>query len=314
MSGAPGGGGVPGGAVSPGGRMSDFLIIGAYKSGTTSLNHYLKQHPQIFLPDLQEPNYFAEKHASVPAGEPERRYEERGYRRPRVHSLAAYQRLFAPAGPDQIVGECSPEYMRNPIAAGRINAALPGVKLLAILRNPVERALSDYSMMVRDGLETAGFADAVGREPSAELFHHYVFTGYYGRQLQRYYDLFPRQQIHVVLLEDLIADVAGTLGGIYAFLGVDPAFLPQSLDPRNVSGRPENAVIATAYRLRRSTRRWLKPVVPYRVQRVVDGYLSRRLERLEMTEQTRLLLCETYAEDVTRLGYLLQRDLHGWLH
>jgi len=305
--------GTAGGAARPGGRMSDFLIIGAYKSGTTSLNHYLKQHPQIFMPDFQEPNYFAEKRASVPAGEPEHRYEERGYRRPRVQSLAAYQRLFTPAGPDQIVGECSPEYMRNPIAAGRIHEALPGVKLLAILRNPVERALSDYSMMVRDGLETADFVEAVGREPSAELFHHYVYTGYYGCQLQRYYDLFPREQIHVVLLEDLVADVAGTLAGIFAFLGVDPAFLPQSLAARNVSGRPENAMIATAYRLRRSTRRWLKPVVPEGVQRVVDGYLSKRLERLEMPEQTRLQLCEAYTADVTLLGYLLQRDLDGWL-
>ena len=152
MSSASGNGGG-GGAAGPGGRMSDFLIIGAYKSGTTSLNHYLKQHPQIFMPDFQEPNYFAEKRASVPAGEPEHRYEERGYRRPRVQSLAAYQRLFAPAGPDQVAGECSPEYMRNPIAARRIHEALPGVKLLAILRNPVERALSDYSMMVRDGLD-----------------------------------------------------------------------------------------------------------------------------------------------------------------
>jgi hypothetical protein len=311
-------------------RMPDFLIIGAYKCGTTSLVDYLGQHPGIFLPDLQEPNYFAfppEVVQAATGSKPEIEWEG-AYRRPRARNLAQYESLFVDAPEAATVGECSPEYLRNPVAAGRIRAELPQVKLLAILRNPVERTLSDYSARVRDSLEreslevvvdrsTATAASAPDNSVTSESLnssghYDYLETGFYGRQLRRYVEAFPATQLKVLLTEDLRGG-DGALREVAAWLGVDPEWKPDVSGTRNVSGAPRNKAVATAYKLRRQLRPWLKPIVPAAVQRRVDGVLAKGLERQTMTEATRARLIEIYRPDVEMLAELLDRDLSAWL-
>jgi hypothetical protein len=310
-------------------RMPDFLIIGAYKSGTTSLVDYLGQHPGIFLPDLQEPNYFAfspEVVASAVGNKPEIEWEG-VYRRPRARNLAQYESLFVDAPATAVVGECSPEYLRNPVASGRIQAELPGVKLLAILRNPVERTLSDYSARVRDSLETESLEVVIDRSmataeaaPQAAVnseslnakgYYDYLETGFYGRQLRRYIETFPSAQLKVLLTEDL-RDGAG-LREAAVWLGVDPDWQPDVSGTRNVSGAPRNKAVATAYKLRRQLRPWLKPIVPDALQRRVDGVLAKGLERQSMAPETRAKLIEIFRPDIELLARLLDRDLSAWL-
>ncbi len=296
------------------GRLPDFLIIGAYKCGTTSLVDYLGQHPRIYLPWLQEPNYFAYEQDLVGAGpKPEIDWHS-VYRRHRARSLEQYEALFEEAPAAAVVGECSPEYMRSPHACARVRATLPDVKLLAILRNPVDRAYSDYQAFVRDSVEQEPFEQAVRRSYGTQPGHQYVATGFYGRQLEPYYAAFPSAQIKVLLTEDLQRRGREVLGEVTAWLGVDDdGFAPDLSATRNVSGRPGNVAVSSAYRLRRYLRPWLKPIVPAAVQRRADGLLAQGLKRETMSADVRAELSDVYREDVRLLETLVGRDLSGWL-
>lgn len=295
-------------------RLPDFLIIGAYKSGTTSLVEYLGQHPQVFLPWLQEPNYFAHPaDSNSTARKPDIEWGS-VYRRHRTNTMRQYAALFEDAPPGSIVGECSPEYMRSPHAVSRIHETLPNVKLVAILRNPVERAHSDYQAFVRDSIETEDFAAAVRRSPGLEPGHQYVLTGFYGRQLKPYYDMFGADRIKVLLNDDLRSDSLGSIRGLGDWLGVETKEWEPNLNRnRNVSGRPGNVAVSTAFRLRRRLRPWLKPIVPQWAQRRADGLLVTGLKREPIAPDVRGHLVDIYREDVSLLQALIGRDLSGWL-
>ena len=310
---APAGPAAPGDG-GPARRLPDFLIIGAYKCGTTSLVEYLGQHSQIFLPWLQEPNYFAYPTDVVSSSRKPEVDWGSVYRRHRARTLEQYLALFEAAPPAAVVGECSPEYMRSPHAHRRIAETLPGVKLLALLRNPLDRAYSDYQAFVRDSIERESFEQAVRRPYGTEPGHQYVATGFYGQQLAPYFAAFPREQIKVLLMDDLQADGARLLREVCAWLGVESSdWLPDLSTTRNVSGRPGNVVVSSAYRLRRYLRPWLKPLVPDWVQRRADGLLATGLHRETMSPRTRQELVEVYRDDVHLLERLIDRDLSAWL-
>lgn len=294
--------------------MPDFLIIGAYKSGTTSMVQYLGQHPDIFMPWLQEPNYFA----YPPSGDLSKRRPEVDrntiYRRHRTPARSQYEALFIDAPAGALVGECSPEYMRSPLACGRIANELPAAKLLAILRNPVDRAFSDFQAFVRDSVEQSTFAEAIRRHPRSDPGYHYVSTGFYGKQLEPYFDTFPADHIKVVLTEDLKADGQGVLREVCEWLGVShDGWTPDMTEQRNVSGRPGNAAVALAYRLRRTMRPWVKPLVTKGMQRRADALLAAGLRRETMEPQVRRELTEVYRDDIALLQSLINRDLSAWL-
>lgn len=295
-------------------RPPDFLIIGAYKSGTTSLLDYLGQHPQVFLPALQEPNFFAYPPGTESASTRPEVERDTAYRRPRTRTQAQYDALFVDAPATALIGECSPEYMRSEHACGRIAAAAPHVKLLAVLRNPVDRAYSDYQAFVRDGLEPEPFATAIKRPYGTDSGTQYVATGFYGAQLRPYYSAFPAGQIKVILTSDLVGNGPATLREVGDWLGLDThGWDPDVSTIRNVSGRPANAVVGTAYQLRRRLRPWLKPWFPPQLQRVADQWLTRGLRREAMDLATRARLVDVYRDDIILLERLIDRDLSGWL-
>lgn len=296
-------------------RLPDFLVIGAFKSGTTSLMSYLGQHSGVFVPWLQEPNFFASpSYDPSPDGEKRpQRAPSSAYGRLRTDTLAQYAALFEGLPNDVIAGESSPQYLRDPAACPRIRTMLPDVKLIAILRHPAERAFSDYTMFVRDGLERDDFAAAIGRQPGNEPFHHYVETGFYGRQLRPYCETFPADQLRVMLFEDLLSDPVGLVQSCFEWLGVSPSFEADVTSIRNVSGVPRTRGVALGYRLRRQLQPYLKRVVPRGVQQGVDSWLIRGLDRPELDPVLRRKLVDVYAEDIKLLGELIDRDLGHWL-
>jgi hypothetical protein len=296
------------------GRLPDFLVIGAFKSGTTSLAQFLGDHPQIYMPWLQEPNFFAYEQADI-EGSPRPEVERNSvYKRHRARTLAQYESLFEEAPAGALVGECSPEYMRSAYACPRIAEELPNAKLLAILRNPIDRAFSDYQAFVRDSLERAPFGEAIRRPPGIEPGSQYVMTGFYGRQLQPYFETFGADRVKVILNEDLRVDAKHVLDDVCEWLGVDP--MPDSAalaNQFNVSGRPRNSAVALAYKLRRVSRPWAKPIVPERLQRGVDSILANGLQRESVPPAVRSELIEIYREDIELLQSLTGRDLGDWL-
>ncbi len=141
--------------------LPNFLVIGATKSGTTSLYTYLKQHPEVYMP-MKEPNFFA-----LEGREPPFFRGPEGWKEPsqkRITDLEGYRTLFAGASGEKAMGEVSPLYLYAPQAAYRIRRYVPEAKLVAILRNPVERAYSAYMHLVREDREPLGFAEALKEE------------------------------------------------------------------------------------------------------------------------------------------------------
>jgi hypothetical protein len=216
---------------APDARAIDFIIIGAQKSGTTSLFEYLTSHPNIFMPGAKELEFFSDP----------KRYAK-GYD-------WYYKAFFAKAPAESILGEASTHYMMYPDAPSNILTTLPDIKLLAILRNPLERALSHYRMTVMRGRENGTFREAISsrlNNPSAPLpsdpyqleNFSYVEFGEYGRILESYIGRFDRSRIKVIFMDDLERNPVSLMQDIYAFLGVSRTHTPPNAGKRyNVTGK-----------------------------------------------------------------------------
>lgn len=288
----------------------DFLIIGAYKSGTTALHHYLRAHPGVFVPARKEPNYFAFADQVAPFDHPAAAES--------VRSQADYERLFAGAQSGQRLGEVSPAYLAVAPTCDRIRAAAPGVLLIAVLRNPVERAYSDYLMYRRKGLEhEEDFLHALrrqsDRDPGIDPTGHYLSSGMYGEQLARYFEAFDHAQLHVVLHEDLRTDRDRVLRDLFTFIGVDPSVTIAEQAPSNVSGVPRGLPMRLAYGMRNRFKDQLRMVVPPSIKRRIDASLESRLIQEPLPAEARAWLNDLYRPDIERLGHLLNRDLSSWL-
>jgi hypothetical protein len=295
--------------------MPDFIIIGAAKSGTTSLAQYLGQHPQVHMSRLKEARFLA-----YPEGPPAYRgYGPNGGRIMSVYhdtlpgSQAAYEALFDGASPDQLTGEASPAYIYLPAAAENIRNLYPDAKLIAILRNPVQRAYSSYLHMLREDAEELSFAEALAAEQGrisegAGLPYHYASMGFYARQLAGFSGWFDRKCIAIFYYEDFVRDTAATLVSICGFLDIDPGFSFDTLQKRNVSGVPVNRGLFNAFN------RFKRSLLPASVKRVLPAGLRTRLnqaanERLlrkpGIGEQEARQLAALYREDSRQLANLV---------
>ena len=287
-----------------------FYVIGAYRSGTTTLYRLLRQHPEVFLPLEKEPNFFAVD------GNPD---ASAVLRSRAVVDRPAYEALYGAAGAGQRSGDVSPEYLRNPHVATHLASEVPDARLVAVLRNPIERAWSDFLLHRRDGnepFETLSEALAAQSDRTTDGDHragHYIDSGMYAQQLRRYYDAFPAEQIQVHLFEDLKADPLATMSAIFGHIGVDDSFRVEPEAPINASGVPTNRVVAATLKARAYVRPYVSRAVLERVRPAWDRMLSKQLTRPTLGAQDRELLAGLYGEEVSALGELLGRDLGGWL-
>lgn len=222
----------------------NFLILGAAKSGTTSLADYLAQHPDIFMPGLKEPNYFAfDGVAQVPKGPaPERVLEELLYNWSAVEEQE-YTALFGGVTNQKAVGEASVRYLYFGAAADRIRNQVPAARLVAILREPVGRMFSHYNMNVQKQIEPLGFMEALEMEPDRIAQDwgwdwHYRSVSCYATQVKRYFDMFGKQAVAVYLYDDFVKDPLGVISGICRHIGVDPNFKPDMEKRGKVAYRP----------------------------------------------------------------------------
>lgn len=301
------------------GRLPNFLIIGAAKSGTTSLYHYLRQHPNVFMPTVKEPRFFA--YADDPPamnGPGDKRTNEAAGA---VYTLDAYRQLFADATTEAAVGEASPNYLYSPTAPERIREHLPDARLIAILRNPVDRAYSHFLHLVRSGREPLrDFGAALDAEPERiaagwEWSWHYQRMGFYGKQIARYLDHFDREQLTVYLFEDFKADPVALTQDIFRVLGVDDALVP------NTSMRYEKSGVPKSDRFQRFLldpdhwiRRLSRYVIPEAVrERLLIRMKNVNLEKPPLEPAVRERLVAAYRDDVLRLQDLIGRDLSAWL-
>ncbi len=298
--------------------MPNFLIIGAAKSGTTSLYYYLKQHPQIYASPVKEPSFFAfeGEEPTLCGPDNQRAPVIRGL----TTNLKTYQSLFDGVSSETAVGEASTWHLYSPKAPERIHHYIPDVKLIAILRHPVERAYSGFLHRVRDGLEPiSDFAQALQAEENRiqnnwGLIWRYTHTGFYYAQLKRYFDLFDPGQIKVCLYRDYRSNPVNFCKDIFRFLDIDDTFVPDTSIKFNVSGVPKSKKLHSFLAGRNLIKDVLKPLLPFKWRkRIVIGLQSSNLVKPPLSPQVRQQLAEVYREDISKLQDLIRQDLSEWL-
>ena len=212
--------------------MPNFLIIGAMKAGTTSLFNYLKQHPQIYMSPVKEPRFFAIEGEDLHFGEEDPRSRVWAGS---VTTIDDYKALFDGVTAEKAIGEASPLYLCSSKASERIQYYLPNVRLIAILRHPVDRAFSHFLHRVNHGFEPImDFSRALEVDETCHRFL-YIEQGMYSTLLSRYYQNFSRQQIRTYLYDDLQEDTLGLLLDIFRFVEVDESWLIDTSKKYNVS-------------------------------------------------------------------------------
>lgn len=268
--------------------LPTFIIIGAMKSGTTSMYRHLSEHPQICMSKPKELNFFVQ----------ERNFDK---------GLRWYQDRFEADGA-KAYGEASPGYTKYPTFDGvpeRMHRILPDVKLIYLLRDPIERLLSHH---------THGYINGWEKEPDVSKALRpiedspYVACSKYGMQLSRYLDYYPLDQILVLTLDELRQQPSQTIKQVFQFIGVDDGFVPE--DPSAVHHRTANKAKHSALGRRISNpklRKLLRLVLPASLTRSVPGGGSPVLE-----EDLRAQLIEYLEDDLRVLRNLTGRDFAEW--
>ena len=219
--------------------LPDFFVAGAPKAGTTALHAALARHPGLYLSPVKEPKFFLSDGPPPTQGGPGdvRTYREHVWRR------ADYEALFDPAPAGKLRGESTPFYLYRHDAQLRIRDLVPDARLIVILRDPIERAHSNWTHLWSAGLDPIDdFVLACDAEPRRieagwADFWHYLQLGMYGSQLEHLYSVFPREQVLVFRYRTMITDPAGLLDAVCGFLGVEQGLLAD-VPRENVTAHP----------------------------------------------------------------------------
>ena len=291
----------------------DFFIVGTFKAGTTALYEGLRRHPQIFMPFHKEPVYFG---------------DDLTHRYGRM-TEADYLRLFQGARPGQRVGEASTWYLYSTKAAREIKAFSPDARIMVVLRNPVDVMYAQHNQLIFNVIEDIpSFAEALDAEADRRagrrippgpinvenLFYRHSVR--FAEQLERYFDVFGRDRVHVMLFDDLRRDGAMAVRGALEFLGVD-ASLAAAPPTANENRRVRSPLVQRLI----FAPKLLLPLAPVlRRFPLVRAMRTRLLEmnsearpRAPMDPALRRQLLDEFRPEIERLGRLIDRDLSAWL-
>lgn len=307
--------------------MPNFLIIGAARSGTTALWEYLNEHPQVYLCTPKHTRFFASEgkvpdfSGPKPPGLGPKSTKRAPYA---ITDIEDYRALFAGVTSETAVGEASHSYLYTPGAPERIRRYVPEARLIAILRDPVERAYSHFCFMVQQGREPSpDFVRAIEEEVAGMRedwwpTFQYLRVGFYYAQLQRYFDLFEPSQIKIYLQEDLRSDTLGVVQDVFRFLDVDDTYVPNVAKTHNSSGIPKSTALEALLGRPNPAKRILRTYLPEEQRaRISSRFAKLRARNLarpqRLPPETRKRLVERYREDILGLQALIGRDLSGWL-
>jgi hypothetical protein len=297
-------------------RIPDFYIVGHPKSGTTALYEMLRRHPQIFMPELKEPRWFA--------SDLRERFQPLGSE---VHpqTLEQYAALFAAAAPGQMVGEATPSYLRSRVAATEIARLRPDARIVAVLREPADFLRSMHLEMVQNRVEdetdlrSALDHELLAARPGADPWLRYTDRVHYVEQLRRYHDVFAPEQVLVLIYDDFRSDNDGTVRSVLRFLGVDDQVAVEAVEA-NPSVRVRSlrlddtvrALYAGSGPVARAVKGTTEALVPDRVRSRVFSAVRRRLVYAQPAPPDAELMAELrrrFEPEVVELSSYLGRDL-----
>lgn len=301
------------------GALPNFLIIGAAKCGTTSLHYYLQQHPEIFMCPRKDTFFFDfgghEPNYAGPG-------DEEWYTDFAVVHLEEYEALFAGVSSEKAVGEACAGYLYAPQASECVHRHIPHAKLIAVLRDPAERAYSSFLHEVRDGHETAAdFAEGLALEKDRirdnwRPIWHYRARGFYYEQIQRYLSLFGSSQLRIYLYEDLKENPTAMLKDIFSFLEVDESFVPDTSRKHNVAGFPRSRTLFKLVMTPNLLKTLIRPLLPAGFRNSLRSAITESrtsLHRPPLPPELRKRLVDEYRPDILKLQDLIRRDLSHWL-
>jgi hypothetical protein len=299
--------------------MPDFFIAGVPKAGTTALHAALARHPALYMSPVKEPKFFLTDGPPPSQGGPgdAKTYREHVWRR------SDYEALFAPATAGQLRGESTPFYLYNRDAHRRIREQVPSAKLIVALRDPVERAHSNWTHLWSAGLDPIGdFVQACADEERRIAagwadFWRYTALGQYGTQLRDLYEVFPPEQVLVFRYRALIEDPARLLDQVCAFLGV-PTGVLTALPRENVTAHPDptwrHRAVARALRAGHS----VTAALPGHAGAGLIDWLELVLQqdaapRKPLTWEERQAMIPRFEDDIRLLEKITGEDFSGWL-
>lgn len=296
-------------------RLPNFICIGAPKSGTTSLHHYLKQHPEVFLPDKKELHFFAAEDLARRQAGPGDRYVVEEV----VKTLDDYRRHYSKVANATAVGEMSPSYLYyHDTVVGRIKDLLGDVKIIVLLRNPVEKAYSQYMHLVGEARETMDFKMALAMEKERSDagygdFWLYKTSSTYADGLEHYFSEFGPDNVRVYLSDELKKETRSILADICSYIGVDPAYDFDVKHGFNRSGLPKSRLVANLFMKPNILTAAARKIIPSRLGAPVRRFIQERNVGV-----TPALDPEVYSElrswfepDIRRVEILLGRQT-GW--
>ena len=284
------------------------------KAATTSLYTYLKQHPDIFMPKVKETKFFNNFRK-------DKNFKLQGKGLKKISTFKQYHSLFKEVKNETAIGEASPSYIFDENCAKLISQHLPETRIIAILRQPVSRAYSNFLHAKRaDSEPERSFVEAFEADNKRIVdnnnpAHYYKAKGCYYNQLKRYYNLFDKKQIKIILFEDIINNPTQTTQGIYNFLGVANSIVPDTSRKTNVSGKPKGILGWMLMKLRHYNllpNIQLSKYLPQFVMRLLFNAVYEKPERLD--EQLKKdLTTKHFKSDILKLEKLIEKDLSHWL-
>lgn len=298
-------------------KLPNFLIAGATKCGSSSLNKYLEQHPDIFMSKQKEPRFLSSQVMRFPIGGPFDDKVESWY----VKDFKAYQNLFQNAKNEKIIGEASVDtiYFHQDVVP-IIKQYLGDPKILIVLRDPVQRAFSAYQHLVRDGRETLPFEEALSMEKyriaeNYELIYHYTQAALYSEQLKTFIDNFTN--VKVILIEEFNQDKDKMFRQIFEFLDIDPNVKINTDINYNASGVPKNRFLHNLIREKNVVKTLLKPITFFMSQKMKDKILNhmakKNMSRMRISFANENMLQKYFKPEIKKLEKLLDKRLDIWL-
>ena len=278
--------------------LPNFLIIGTRKAGTTSLYHYLHQHPEIYMTPEKGTRFFL--------CETEKQRKEKNLP---AKTLTEYSKLFNGAEKKEAkaIGEVSPTYMYSKKACLEIKETIPNVKLIASLRNPVDMTYSYYQMQMRqlkpkDQIPIG--SDNVSR---------WSGLGLYYSNLKNYFDCFDHERIKIIIFEEWIKDPLPILQDIFRFLEVDEKFIPNMEMKYNIGGVAKNRYVAFLLRHKKSLNIF-KPIIPENAKMAFNKVINKNMKKLPPLDPAiRNQLNTFFRQDILLLQDQINKDLSAWL-
>jgi len=284
------------------------------KAATTSLYTYLKQHPDIFMSAIKEPMFFNNF-------QKKNNFKVHGRKTKKITTFEQYYTLFDAVKKEKAIGEASPAYISNEDCPTLIQKHLPDTKIIAVLRQPVARAYSNFLHARRadrepiSDFETAFNKEAERKAENWSPLYHYKSKGNYAEQLKGYFNLFPKENIKILLFEDLVKNPIKTTQEIFKFLNIDSSFIPNTSKKANVSGTPKGIFGWLIMKLRYYNLipniQFSNYLPDFMIQFIFNS-AYKKVNPLPPALKKRLTNT-FYKEDILKLEKLIGKNLQHWL-